>query len=61
MRRLSMLVALLAILHVNGCTSSSGQALGGCSEHITDVISITTASGEKNQIYFDITGFFGKW
>jgi hypothetical protein len=38
----------------------AGQALLNENGRYYDAIDITTTSGERKKIYFDITGFFGK-
>jgi hypothetical protein len=39
---------------------TGSQGLGSCKTAV-DVIDITTREGEKKQIYFDISSFFGKY
>ena len=38
-----------------------GQSLMTCNEKPADAIHIVTADGNKVTIYFDISGWFGKW
>ena len=37
------------------------QSLSHHNKKSYDVLSIQTADGARKEIYFDITGFFGKW
>lgn len=37
------------------------QSLSHKNKKAYDVMSIETANGDKKDVYFDITGFFGKW
>lgn len=37
------------------------QSLSHKDKKAYDIMSITTADGDKKDVYFDITGFFGKW
>ena len=39
----------------------TGQSLGYKDKKPYDVIHIETAAGDKKDIYFDISGFYGKW
>jgi hypothetical protein len=38
-----------------------GQSLMTCNDKPADAIHIVTADGNKVTIYFDISGWFGKW
>ena len=38
-----------------------GQSLTTCNDKPADAIHILTADGNKVTIYFDISGWFGKW
>ena len=46
--------------HYPGYTRGSQALLSG-GGHMYDAIDFTTASGEHRKVYFDITGFFGKF
>lgn len=39
----------------------TGQALTDCSGRKTDRLGITAANGSKQEVYFDISEFFGKY
>jgi hypothetical protein len=47
-------------LHYPGY-SSTGQALSMDDKRPYDIIYIATKEGEKKEIYFDISNYFGKW
>jgi hypothetical protein len=38
-----------------------GQSLLKCNDKPADAIHIVTANGQKVTVYFDISGWFGKW
>lgn len=38
-----------------------GQSLAQCNDKPADAIHIRTADGNKVTVYFDISGWFGKW
>lgn len=38
----------------------TGQSLGECQQHPTDIMSIRTADGRDVEVHFDISDFFGK-
>jgi hypothetical protein len=41
--------------------SSTGQSLNMNDKRPYDIIYITTKEGDKKQVYFDISNYFGKW
>jgi hypothetical protein len=43
-----------------GATKES-QSLTSCNDKPADAVHIVTANGQKVTIYFDISGWFGKW
>lgn len=40
---------------------SKGQSLNHKDKKAYDIITIVTRDGDEKQVYFDISGFFGRW